>query len=113
MYRRAMFILGLVSLAIVATTVTADAADQSLNTTIVIKGMHCQACAKKVIAQLQQVPGVAAANADAKRGLAAAAPASAQQLPSPRAQWEAIVKAGFTPLALYGPFGTFKQKPAN
>ena len=113
MYQRATFVLGVVLLGIVIAAGTVQAADQTKNTTIVIKGMHCQGCVKKVVAQLQKVPGVAAANADAKRGLAAAAPIEAQRLPSPRAQWEAIEKAGFTPVALYGPFGTFKQKPAN
>lgn len=98
-------------LGLLATSTTVEAADQAKNTTIVVKGMHCQSCANKIIAALQKVPGVAAANADAKRGLAAAAPVAPQQLPSPRAQWEAIEKAGFTPIALYGPFGVFKQKP--
>ena len=113
MYQRTTFIFCFVLLAFIATTVTVQAADQTKNTTIVVKGMHCQSCANKIIAALQKVPGVAAANADAKRGLAAAAPTDMQQLPSPRAQWEAIERAGFTPVALYGPYGAFKQKPVN
>ena len=101
------------ALTIIANSATADTADQTKNTTIVVEGMHCQSCANKVIAALQNVPGVEAANADAKRGLAATSPNDVQRLPSPRAQWEAIEQAGYTPVAMHGPFGTFKQKPGE
>jgi len=113
MYQLAKFSMLLAALSLLTASTSVEAADQIKNTTIVVKGMRCKSCANKIIAALQKVPGVARANADAKRGLAAAASTNVQQLPSPRAQWEAIEKAGFTPVALHGPFGTFQEKPTQ
>ena len=79
-------------------------------TTIAIKGMHCQGCASKVAARLKEVPGVANANVDAMQGMAIVHPGG-RKPPSPRAQWEAVELAGFKPVQLAGPYGTFTSKP--
>lgn len=89
----------------------ADKTKSTTTTTISVKGMHCQACAKKLTDELKRIPGVAQSIADAEKGVAYALPAKGKKLPSPRAQWEAVVKVGFKPLRLAGPFGVFTSKP--
>lgn len=79
-------------------------------TTITVSDMHCPSCAKKMTAQLQQVPGVAIIQANVPVGTLTVAPRE-PQTPSPRALWEAIEKAGFKPAKLEGPGGTFTAKP--
>ena len=89
----------------------ASGAAKTVYTTIVVKGLHCESCAKKLMARLNTVRGVASSQADAKKGLALVVPKNPRQLPSPRAQWEAVEKAGYTPVKLQGPLGTFTSKP--
>jgi Cu+-exporting ATPase len=74
--------------------------------------MHCLSCAKKMTAKLNEVPGVAAVQADvpASRLTVGAKP---QQTPSPRALWEAIERAGYHSAKLEGPAGTFTAKPQS
>jgi copper chaperone CopZ len=79
-------------------------------TTIEIKGMHCAVCAGKVSKSLQQVAGVAQAQADATKANAVITPATDAK-PSPRLLWEAVEKAGYVPLKLTGPSGVFTSKP--
>ena len=81
-------------------------------TTITVDGMHCGACAKKITTRLQSVGGVAAATADPKEGLVVVS-AKPKQSPSPKALWEAVEKAGYTPTKLVGPVGTFTKKPRS
>lgn len=81
-------------------------------TAIVIADMHCQGCAKKVAAQLYQVPGVAAVQADMQAQKLLVTPKE-QALVSPRALWEAVEKAGKQPTRLEGPSGTFTAKPQS
>ena len=107
---RTILSLGLVAMAATLLAVPAKAERRSAATTISIKGMHCQGCAKKVVAILQKIPGVAEAQVDAKKGTALVKPGGSK-LPSPKAQWEAVEKAGFKPLRLAGPYGVFTSKP--
>ena len=88
----------------------AGAADPAPATTITVSDMHCVACAKKMAAKLYQIPGVASVQADlpSTRLIIVAAP---QQAPSPKAMWEAVEHAGYTPATLEGPGGTFTVKP--
>lgn len=81
-------------------------------TAITIPEMHCQGCAKKVAAQLYQVPGVAAVQADVQAKKLLVTPKE-QALVSPRALWEAVEKAGKQPTRLEGPSGTFTAKPQS
>jgi len=84
---------------------------KSYRTMLTIKGMHCASCAKKVTAKLKQVKGVGKITIDPKKGLGFIEPKNVKQPPSPRAQWEAVEKAGFKTLRLAGPFGKFNKKP--
>lgn len=79
-------------------------------TIITVSDMHCAGCAKKMAAKLYQIPGVATVQADvpSTRLIIVAAP---QQAPSPKALWEAVENAGYTPAKLEGPGGTFTAKP--
>lgn len=79
-------------------------------TTISVEGMHCASCASKVTRRLQAVKGVAAAKADAQSSTAWAT-AKAGTAPSPKALWEAVEQAGYKPVKLMGPGGTFTTKP--
>ncbi|MBY0587165.1 heavy-metal-associated domain-containing protein [bacterium] len=79
-------------------------------TTIDIKGMHCQGCATKVQNRLTAVKNVNSATVSAKTAQATVNP-KADAKPSPRALWEAVEAAGYSPTKLVGPDGTFTMKP--
>lgn len=81
-------------------------------TAIHVDDMHCPACAKKIVTKLQAVEGVASANADVEAGQAIVATKEKSKL-SPRALWEAVEAAGYTPTKLVGPSGVFTEKPKS
>ena len=85
-------------------------AAENANTSIAIEGMHCAGCAKKVASRLKSVGGVADAQVNVETGTAAVTP-KAKSMLSPRALWDAIENAGYTPTKLSGPSGTFTKKP--
>jgi copper chaperone CopZ len=89
----------------------ADAAEPAV-TTISVKGMQCAACAGHVAESLQAIAGVEKAQADAAKATAIVT-AKGNATPSPRALWEAIEKAGYTPVKLVAPSGTFTTKPKS
>jgi copper chaperone CopZ len=78
----------------------------------VVDDMHCAACAKKIAAKLYGVPGVIDVVTSVPDNTATITPQRLKQ-PSPRALWEAVEKAGFKPLKLEGPQGTFASKPRS
>ena len=82
-------------------------------TQLTVKGLHCDFCAAKLCKALKEIPGVADAKADVKAGLTIITPTPGKKLPSPKAQWEMVEKAGFTPVKLTGPLGTFTSKPKS
>jgi len=90
---------------------TAYAADPAV-TTISVKGMQCSACASHVAENLQGIPGVAKAQADAAKAVAVVT-AKGNASPSPKALWEVVEKAGYTPVKLVAPSGTFTTKPKS
>ncbi len=81
-------------------------------TTIAVPDMHCMGCAKKMAAQLYQVPGVAKVQPDvaALRLIVTPRP---EQAPSPKGLWEAVEKAGYRPSRLEGPSGIYTAKPQS
>jgi copper chaperone CopZ len=83
-----------------------------VTTTITIEGMHCKGCAKKVASKLRAVAGVASVEVDPESGTAVIIP-SMEFLPSPRALWQAVVKARYKPVHLEGPDGTFTEEPKS
>jgi copper chaperone CopZ len=91
---------------------SAAADDAKLGTSISIDGLHCAACAKKVEGKLKTVREVATVKIDVKAGIATVTPKVDKSL-SPRALWEAIEKAGYTPTQLEGPSGSFIEKPKS
>ena len=79
-------------------------------TTIQVNDMHCANCAKKIASRLYSVPGVLEVRANVEADKAYVKPQK-QRVPSPRALWEAVEKAGFKIVTLSGPQGHFKAKP--
>ena len=100
--------LGLITT--VSQSATAD--DAKLVTSISIEGLHCAACAKKVEGKLKAVKEVATVKIDVKAGIATVTPKADKSL-SPRAMWEAVEKAGYTPTQLEGPSGSYTEKPKS
>lgn len=89
----------------------ANAADASTSkTTIALKVLDCESCAKKVAAKLSEVRGVGDVKMDVKSKTATVIPKGSATL-SPLQMWEAIEKAGKEPVKLEGPSGTFTSKP--
>ena len=97
-----------IALAIASQTLAASPAV----TTILVDNMHCTACAKKIAAKLYGVPGVIDVATSVSDNTATVTPQRLKQ-PSPRGLWEAVEKAGFKPLKLEGPQGTFASKPRS
>ena len=85
---------------------TINAAASNAKTTITLKVLTCESCAKKVAAKLSEVAGVG----DVKSKTAIVVPKGDATL-SPLKLWEAIEKAGKEPVKLEGPSGTFTSKP--
>ena len=85
-------------------------ATEPVATAITVEKMHCMSCAGKMADELYTVAGVAKVSADvkAKRLTVTTKPGA---VPSPRALWEAIEKAGYKPTRLEGPGGKFAAKP--
>lgn len=88
----------------------AEAAD--LATTIDVEGMHCVSCARKIAGHLQAVPEAGPVAVDVATGKVAIPPRS-QVAPSPRSLWEAVERAGYKPVRLRSPYGTFAEKPKS
>jgi copper chaperone CopZ len=81
-------------------------------TKISVDGMSCAGCAKTVGKAVAGVEGVETAVADVKtKTLTVTAKKGAS--PSPKAMWEAIEKAGYTPTRIEGAAGTFDKKPTK
>ena len=81
-------------------------------TVIVVNDMHCSSCAKKIAGRLYRVPGVARVATSLKQNRAFVTAQQSRE-PSPRALWEAVEQAGFQPVEMSGPGGTFREKPAS
>lgn len=80
------------------------------HTTIQMKKIHCNGCAKKIAKKLSSLDGVKAVKSDVKKNMTVVTPEGGKQL-SPRALWEAVESAGFKPVKLAGPSGTYTKKP--
>jgi copper chaperone CopZ len=106
---RRSILFGIGCMALLFVVSMAHAAEPAA-TTISIKGMQCAGCAGHVAESLQAIPGVAKAHADATKATAVVT-AKSKMSPSPRALWEAVEKAGYTPVKLVSPAGTFTSKP--
>lgn len=79
---------------------------------ITVDGMTCAGCAKTVGKAVSAVEGVESAVADVKaKTLTVTAKKGAT--PSPKAMWEAVEKAGYTPTRIEGAAGTFDKKPGK
>lgn len=79
-------------------------------TTIQVTDMHCANCARKIAGKLIAVPGVLKIQTNVSAHKATITPQQSKQ-PSPKAIWEAVEKAGFKPVKLEGPAGSFTEKP--
>ena len=97
---------------LMACVAISGAAETPNSTLVSIKGMHCASCAKKVTKRLQAISNVKSASADAEKGSAVVITADDKDL-SPKAVWEAVEAAGYKPIELTGPAGTFKTKPTK
>jgi copper chaperone CopZ len=95
-----------------AATGLLSAADAPANntTTITVEGMHCAGCAKNLSTKLKAVKSVQNAEVDLATKTAKITPVASAKV-SPKALWEAIVKAGYKPTKLTGPSGTFTKTP--
>jgi Cu+-exporting ATPase len=79
-------------------------------TVIAVEDMDCPSCAKKVVAKLNEVPGVGKVEADTKESRLTVTP-KGKAAPSAKAMWEAVEKAGYKPTRLEGPAGKFTASP--
>ncbi|QGJ72302.1 Copper chaperone [Planctomycetales bacterium 10988] len=79
-------------------------------TSITVKEMHCAGCAQKVASRLYTVKGVKEVRVNVEKKTLFVA-GQEQATLSPKAMWEAVLKAENEPLRLAGPSGTFTKKP--
>ncbi len=89
-----------------------EGAEPPTQTVVSIKGLHCAACATKVTKKLQALSNVKSATVDSEKGTAVVVPMALKDVSS-RAIWEAVESAGYKPVELKGPSGTYKEKPAK
>lgn len=87
-----------------------EAAPAADVTVIAVEDMDCPSCAKKIVAKLNEVAGVAKVVADTKASKLSVTPKD-KAAPSAKAMWEAVEKAGFKPTRLEGPAGKFTALP--
>lgn len=100
------------ALAVLVLGIAVWAAPATPSTTITVPDMHCMGCAKKISAQLQQLPGVATIHYNVKATTLTVVP-QPQRVPSPKGLWETVEKAGYKPTKLEGPNGTFTARPQS
>jgi copper chaperone CopZ len=91
---------------------TAVHAAQPVSTVVHVENMHCAHCAQKIARRLYSVPSVVRVQTNVQAGTAIVTPQAARH-PSPRALWEAVEQAGFKPVRLDSPLGTFTAKPQS
>jgi copper chaperone CopZ len=105
-------LLGAAALAVGTWFGTGNTEAADLATTINVQGMHCVSCARKVTGHLQAVPEAGPVAVDVATGKVTVPPRS-QAAPSPRSLWEAVERAGYKPVQLISPYGTFNEKPKS
>ncbi|MBA4106602.1 MAG: heavy metal transporter [Pirellula sp.] len=75
-------------------------------TAIYVGDMHCATCAKKISGKLFRVKGVMKVRTNVKQHVAIVTPQS-KKVVDVKAAWKAVQSAGFEPVKLIGPEGTF------
>ncbi len=85
-------------------------ADPAALTTIQVRDMCCNGCARTIAARLYEVRGVTTVQCDVKKRIVYVTPQRGAVL-SPLALWQAVEKAPDQPLRLAGPSGMFTSKP--
>lgn len=75
-------------------------------TAIYVGDMHCATCAKKISGKLFRVKGVMKVRTNVKQHVAIVTPQS-KKMVDVKAAWKAVQSAGFEPVKLIGPEGTF------
>jgi len=106
---KANLCVALASLAILSLCSFLPAADVK-PTAIKLESIHCAGCAKKIVAKVSTIVGVAKVETDLKAAVVKVQPKPAFEL-SPRALWQAVEEAGQKPVKLEGPSGTFTSLP--
>jgi copper chaperone CopZ len=89
----------------------AEAASPEI-TTIHVKDMHCENCARKIARKLFAVQGVVKVQASVKQDLVLVTPQAGKTI-SARAIWEAVIAGEAEPTKLVGPTGSFTAKPKS
>lgn len=110
MYRTSLCVALTFALAACVTSQSWAAAASKTKTTITLKVLTCESCAKKLAAKLLKVRGVGKVKTNVKSKTAIVVPKGDATL-SPLQLWEAVEKAGKVPVKLKGPSGTFTSKP--
>ncbi|MEQ8210010.1 MAG: heavy-metal-associated domain-containing protein [Lacipirellulaceae bacterium] len=75
-------------------------------TAVYVEKMHCGHCAKKIVRKVIVLKGVKSISTDVKANLAIVTPQKKKQVKSADI-WKACQTAGFQPVKLIGPEGTF------
>ena len=75
-------------------------------TAIYVGDMHCANCAKKISGKLFRVKGVMKVRTNVKQHVAIVTPQS-KKVVDVKAAWKAVQSAGFEPVKLVGPEGSF------
>ena len=79
-------------------------------TALFVGDMHCKTCAKKVAGKLYAVKGVMKVRTNVKEDVAIITPQQKKNL-DVNALWKAAQTAGFPPVKLIGPQGTYIADP--
>ena len=111
MKTRRQFLAAAAGAVVLASTSTAMAASPE-PTTIYVKEIHCQHCARKMAGKLFAVKGVVKVQASIDKKYLLVTPQAGKTI-SPRGIWEAVIAGEGEPVKLVGPSGTFESKPQS
>ncbi|MEM7316039.1 MAG: heavy-metal-associated domain-containing protein [Planctomycetota bacterium] len=87
-------------------------AKPTTNTTIYIKNMHCEGCAKRLRTRLYKLPGVVKVTTNVKLGTAVVVPAAKKPVKTEQL-WDATIAERFAIKKVTTPKGTFLKRPAK
>ena len=73
---------------------------------VYVTNMHCKTCAKKIARKLYTLKGVSRVSTNVKDNLAIITPQPKKRVPA-KSMWSAVQSAGFQPVKLIGPEGTY------
>lgn len=105
--------VGIASLLVAATATQAQQQQQQTQTkltSLYVKNMHCEGCAKRLRTRLYKLPNVLKVTTDVKQGIAIITPSTGKDV-STKTVWDAAENEKFNVIKIADRSGTHTKKP--